>query len=81
MLKVKLQYFGHFVSRADSLEKTLMLGKIEGKRRGRQRMRWFNSIMDSMNMNLCKLQEILEDRGAWYATVHGGRKESDTTSN
>ena len=71
-LRLKLQYFGHLIQRADSLEKTLMLGKIEGKRRrGQQRMRWLNSITDSMDMNLIKLQETVEDRGAWCATVHG----------
>ena len=66
MLKLKLQYFGHLMQRADSLEKTLMLGKTEGKRRrGWQRMSWLDSITDSMDMNLSKLQEIVEDRGAW----------------
>ena len=71
MLKLKLQYFGHLMRRADSLEK--MLGKIEG-RRGRLRMRWLDSITDSMHMNLSKLQEIVEDRVAWSATVHGVTK-------
>ena len=72
MLKLKLQYFGHLVQRADSLEKTLMLGGIDGKRRrGQQRMRWLDSISDSMGMNLNKLQETVEDRGAWRAAVHG----------
>ena len=71
MLKWKLQYFGHLMWRVDSLEKTLMLGKIEGRRRkGWQRMRWLDGITDSMNMNLSKLQEIVEDRAAWYSTVH-----------
>ena len=75
MLKLKLQYFGHLMWRANSLEKTLMLGKIEGKRRtGWQRMRWFNNITDSMDMNLSKLQEIAEDRGAWHAAIHGVTK-------
>ena len=72
MLKVKLQYFGHLIQRADSLKKPLMLGKNEDKRRtGWQRMRWFNNITDSMDMNLSKLQEIAEDRGTWHAAVHG----------
>ena len=72
MLKLKLQYFGHMIQRGDSLEKTLMLGKLEGKRRrGRQRMRWLDGITDSMNVNLSELQEIVEDRGAWHAAVHG----------
>ena len=72
MLKLKFQYFGHLMQRADSLEKTLMLGKIEGRRRrGRQRIRWLASITDSMNMNLSQLWETVEDRGAWHAAVHG----------
>ena len=75
MLKLKLQYFGHLMRRTDSLEKTLMLGKIEGKRRrGQQRMRWLDNIMDSMDMNLSMLQETVKDRGAWHAAVHGVTK-------
>ena len=75
MLKLKLQYFGHLMGRANSLEKTLMLGKTKGKRRrGWQRMRWLDGITNSMNMNLSKLQEIVEDRGAWHSAVHGVTK-------
>ena len=75
LLKLKLQYFGHLMQRTDSLENTLMLGKIEGKRRrGLQRIRWLDSITNSMDMNLSKLWEILEDRGAWHAVVQGVTK-------
>ena len=71
---LKLQSFGHLIWRADSLEKTLMLGKIEGKIKGQQRMKWLNSITASMNMNLSKLQKIVEDREGWHAAVHGVTK-------
>ena len=81
MLKLKLQYFGHLMGRTDSFEKTLILGKIESRRRGRQRMKWLDGIIDSMDMSFGKLQGLVKDREAWHAAIHGVTKSQTRLSN